>query len=363
MARPLNYEAATTLLEEVFAEAETDFAAGAAPSVPEALATATERLMASRTQAFRETLIGCCLARLLDDQIDICLPYVNHGEAAYNGRTLDEQVVNPFLRNHNIPGSSGPFLNVFRRSVTFTPETRGGIRDKAGYDAFLVFIDHLRNADPEAARRYLRFLIVAFIRLREAADIALSHVQRLSLDQFETLIRGLLRLPSGGRFPVLLAVAMFQTIKQCFKLDWVIEWQGINVADRATDVGGDITIKSEGQIVLAVEVTERPIDRSRVQSTFQTKVLRHAISDYLFFFSESAPADGARELARQYFGQGHDISFLPVADWLVHSLGTIGPRCRSDFIRNFLALLGQRDVPAALKLAWNEHIRRLFEQA
>jgi len=62
MARPLNYEAATTLLEEVFAEAEADFAAGASPSVPDALATATERLMASRTQAFRETLIGCCLA-------------------------------------------------------------------------------------------------------------------------------------------------------------------------------------------------------------------------------------------------------------------------------------------------------------
>ena len=363
MARPINYEAAAALLEEVFAEGEADFAAGVVPAVPDELAAATERLMLSRTQAYREVLVGCCLARLLDDQIDIRLPYVKHGDTAYNGRTLDEQVVNPVLRDHEIPISKAPFLNVFRRGVNFTVQTRDGISDKAGFDAFLVIIEHLRTADPDAARRLLRFLIVGFVRLRDAADIALSHVQRLSLDQFETLIRGLLQVPSGGRFPVLLAVAMFQTIKQCFSLPWAIEWQGINVADRATDVGGDITITSDDKIVLAVEVTERPIDRARVQSTFQTKVLRHAISDYLFFFSASAPADGARDLARQYFGQGHDISFLPVADWLVHSLGTIGPRCRSDFITNFLALLGERDMPAALKLAWNTHIRQLLEPA
>jgi hypothetical protein len=360
MARPIRYEAAATLLEEVFADAEADFAASSAPTVPGELVTATERLMSSSTQAYREVLIGCALARVIDQEIDIRLPYVNLGDAAYNGRTLDEQVVNPFLHTHEIPSSRGPFLAVFRRSVSFTPETREGLRDKQGFDALLVFIAHLRAADEDAARSYLRFLLIAFVRLRDAANIALLHVQRLSLEQYETLIGGLLQVASGGRLPVLLAVAMFQTIKDCFSLNWAIEWQGINVADRASEVGGDITIKQADEIILAVEVTERPIDRARVLSTFQTKVLRHSISDYLFFFSATAPAPEAKALARQYFGQGHDISFLPVADWLVHSLGTIGPRCRSQFITNFLALLRERDVPAALKLAWNDHIRQLL---
>jgi SacI restriction endonuclease len=227
----------------------------------------------------------------------------------------------------------------------------------------LLFIEHLRAADENAARSYLRFLLIAFVRLRSAANITLLHVQRLSLDQYESLISQLLQVPSGGRMPVLLAVAMFQTISACFALNWSIEWQGINVADRASDVGGDITVKQNNEILLSVEVTERPIDRARVLSTFQTKILRHAISDYLFFFSTNAPAPEARTLARQYFGQGHDISFLPVGDWLVHSLGTIGPRCRSQFITNFIALLRAGDVPAALKLAWNAQIRRLMEPA
>jgi hypothetical protein len=359
MARPIKYEDAAALLASVFADAESDFAAGNPPAVPTPLAAATERLLASNTQAYREVLIGCALARLLDHQIDVRRPYVNQGDAAYNGRTLDEQVVNPFLHEHEVPSSKGPFLSVFRRSVGFASETREGLRDKLGFDALLVFLEHLRTADPARGRTYLRFLLHGLVKLRDAANVTLLHVHRLSVEQYEILIAGLLQVPSGGRLPVLLAVAMFQTLNRCFALNWSIEWQGINVADRASDVGGDITVKSGDEIILAVEVTERPIDRARVQSTFSTKVLRHGINDYLFFFAAAAPTPDARALARQYLGQGHDISFLPVKDWLVSTLGTIGPRCRAEFTVHFLEQLGAADVPAALKLAWNEHIRRL----
>jgi hypothetical protein len=161
----------------------------------------------------------------------------------------------------------------------------------------------------------------------------------------------------------LLAVAMFQTLNHCFSIGWLIEWQGINVADRASEVGGDITIKVADEVILAVEVTERPIDRARIQSTFATKALRHGIADYLFFFAAAVPTPDARALAKQYMGQGHDISFLPVKDWLLSSLGTVGPRCRADFTLNFIRLLGAADVPVRLKLAWNQHVRRLLEPA
>jgi SacI restriction endonuclease len=361
MARPINYHDAAALLSAVFNEAEADFTAGTPPTVPGELEAASDRLLSSTTQAYREALVGCALARLLDSEIDIRLPYVNQGENAYNGRTLDEQVVNPFLHEHEIPSTKGPFLSAFRRNVRFTPETRVGLRDKEGFDTMLIFLDHLRIADADKARAYLRFLLYGFVKLRDAATVTLLHVQRLSVEQYEVLIGNLLQIPSGGRLPVLLAVAMFQTLKQCFSLNWTIEWQGINVADRASDVGGDITVKSGGEIVLAVEVTERPIDRARVLSTFSTKVLRHGISDYLFFFASALPTQDARALARQYIGQGHDISFLPVKDWLVSTLGTVGPRCRSEFIVHFLALLRSLDVPAYLKLAWNAQIRSLLE--
>jgi len=156
----LRYDDAEALLKEVFAEAEADFAANLNPDVPEEIAAATDTLMVSNTQAYREVLIGCALARILDGEVDIRLPYVNQGPAAYNGRTLDERVVNPFLHSHEIPSSRGPFVSVFRRSVSFSAETREGVRDKAGFDALLSFIEHLRLSGQIVARSYLRFLLM-----------------------------------------------------------------------------------------------------------------------------------------------------------------------------------------------------------
>ena len=154
---------------------------------------------------------------------------------------------------------------------------------------------------------------------------------------------------------------MFQTIREAFGLDWEIDWQGINVADRASEVGGDITIRSGGATTLAVEVTDRPIDRARVEATFTSKVLRHNLTDYIFFHGDAAPAADALILARRYFGQGHDMNFVSIRQWLVDALVTVGSRHRPTFTVRLLDLLRDKDVPATMKLAWNEKVRALLD--
>jgi hypothetical protein len=241
MGRSLDYDSARQLLEEVFSEAEADFTVCSPAAVPAEIANATARLFESSTQAFREALVGCALAHLLDPGIDIRLPYMNQGDNAFNGRTLDEKVVNPFLHDRAVPCSKGPYLSSLRRNIRFEPETARGLRDRKAYEAFLVFVDGLLSADPGRTRQYLRYLLHAFVALRDAANVPLARIHRLSLEQYDVLISALLQVPSGGLMPVLLSVAMFETLKNGFNLAWEIEWQGINVADRASGVGGDIT--------------------------------------------------------------------------------------------------------------------------
>jgi hypothetical protein len=76
---------------------------------------------------------------------------VNQGDDAYNGRTLDEKVVNPFLHERRIPSSKGPFLAAFRRSVRFDESTREGLRDKESYGSLLSLIKLLKKAPDEKA--------------------------------------------------------------------------------------------------------------------------------------------------------------------------------------------------------------------
>ncbi|MDD3581308.1 MAG: restriction endonuclease, SacI family [Desulfobacca sp.] len=323
---------------------------------------ALETLFCSKTQAYREVLLGCTLARILDKSISIRQPYTDLGPSAFSGRSLDEKVINPFLHDKRIPATKGPYLSVFRRSVRFDSSTREGLRDKKAYDALLQLIDYLESTSQDVELgNFLEYLLYKFVQLRENAEIPLFRPQRLSLEQYNTLISGLLNTPSGGRFPLILVVATFNTIKDFFGLkNWSISWQGINVADMASGAGGDITITSQGQTLMAVEVTERPVDRSRVVATFNTKIAPAGIEDYLFCLKTSDPSSETREQARQYFAQGHEVNFIEIQNWILMLLATIGKIGRSLFNKQLMALLEEPHMPQIIKVAWNEQVANIF---
>ena len=356
----IDYDAARELLSSALAIAEANLFQGSAPVVPPHVVSACQIIFESSTQAFREVLLGCAIARIQDQTINIRQPYVKQGRNAFNGRTLDEKVVNPFLHDKRIPSSKGPYLSAFRRSVQFDAETRKGVREKKSYDAFLTLIAYLERSSRGAAlQSFLAHLLYSFAKLREAADVPLAKLQRISLDQYNALISGLLASASGGRYPVLLIVSAFKTIKEFFSLEWEISYQGINVADAAAGAGGDITITSGGRVLMAAEVTERPVDRSRVVSTFNTKIAPSGIEDYLFFTKLSGLASDARHQANQYFSQGHEVNFVEIKDWILMALATMGRTGRSVFNSALLELLDEPDTPRSLKVTWNEQIAKL----
>lgn len=360
MGRSIDYDSCRKILEEVFAEALEDSKKDQIVEVPKIVEAAGEILFESKTQAFREALIGCALARLHDDEIDITKPYMNQGDDAFNGRTLDERVVNPFLQENEIPCSKGPFLSALRRNISFTPETEKGLRDKEAFGAMLSFIAELQAADEKKVQNYLLYLVTMFIALRAKSEITLAKINRVSVDQYSTVIDALLGTPSGGLVPVLLAVAGFSTMKKVYGLPWEIDWQGINVADAASGAGGDITIMNGADVVVAVEITERVISADRVRSTFRTKISPNAIDDYLFFFSGPGPTADAVTRAQTYFAQGHEINFVALKTWLTLMLSSLGAKGRTAFTEEFLDLLGDKEVPATVKVAWNNVVKDVF---
>lgn len=356
---PIDYQVAKQTLDAEFAVVEEAVLSGEIPGCDNAaLPENFEVIFNSRTQAYREVLLGCILAKLQDHAIDVRKPYVAHGEFSYNGRTLDERVVNPFLHDKRIPSSRGPFLSAFRRNVAFVPATREGLRDKEAFDSLLGIIHFVNGAPEEDLVKILRYTLWRFIQLRDVAEVPLAKLQRISLEQYDQLVNGLLATPSGGRFPVLLIEAAFTAIRDTFGLGWEIEVQGINEADRAAGAGGDITIRAGNARLLAAEVTERPVERSRVVATFQAKIGPQGIEDYLFFVRDGVEEDVMRQ-ARQYFAQGHEVNFLEIRAWLRTILATIGRPGRGAFNRVLMHKLEAPGVPAALKVAWNEQIARI----
>jgi hypothetical protein len=221
----------------------------------------------------------------------------------------------------------------------------------------LTYAESAKNARRLAS--LLQHLLFLFIKVREAAYIPVSRLRRISLEQYDALISGLLDTPSGGRLPVLVVVCAFQTMKDCLGLDWTIETQGINEADSAKGAGGDITLKRNGVTVLAAEVTERTVDKSRVIATFNTKIAPAGIEDYLFFLKKLAHSEDVLQQARQYFSQGHEVNFIEVKNWILMMLATLGHEGRTRFGEVLVERLEAQDMPKSVKVSWNEQISRI----
>ena len=109
-------------------------------------------------------------------------------------------------------------------------------------------------------------------------------------------------------------------------------------------------------IVLAAEITERPVEKSRVISIFDTKIAPNAIEDYLFFIKDYTQAKEALDQARRYFSQGHEVNFMEIKNWIVVMLSVLGKRGRDIFMKEMVSFLDDVDIPKALKIAWNEII-------
>ena len=356
----IDYEAAGRSLRERFADIEKLHVLSKGPVVPDKIAQACAAMFSSKTQAYREVLLGCILARLANPETNVRQPYVEQGERAFSGRTLDEKVVNPFLHSMQIPSSKGPYLAVFRRSVQFDDATRRGLKDRLGYDALLEVLAYVEiQRERHSVLQLLDHVLYRFASLREDADIQIARLPRISLGQYESLISGLLSVPSGGRIPVILAVSMLETLSQIFRLDWIIEYAGINVTDAASGTSGDITVRRSGTVVMVLEVTERPVEASRVQTTFRSKIAASGVVDYLFMTDKRRVSPDAAEEASKYFAQGYEINFIDTSSWVFMCLATLGASGRTEYNKRLTTLFQSPELPNAVKTGWNNEVLKL----
>ena len=92
----IDYEQAKVLLNNSYEKAAQELPAAVTQYITDNK-DALDTIFSSKTQSYREVLLGCAVARYQDRSCNIRHPYVKQGEDAFNGRTLDEKAVNPFL--------------------------------------------------------------------------------------------------------------------------------------------------------------------------------------------------------------------------------------------------------------------------
>jgi SacI restriction endonuclease len=358
----IDYEQAQRELDQAGREAARLFEEGARPGVEQLFSEAAERVFSSKTASWREVLLGCVLARTVNASVNVRKPYVDPDDSlSFSGRTLDERVVNPYLVAQQIPATKGPYLATVRRSVPLTTETKRGVKDETAYEALMEALSAVERASADECRQLLRHLMWSFFDLRAKHGIQLDRVERLNLDQTLRLAQDLLNVKSGGFAALHVAASAFFAVNVAWDLGWVVDVQGINVADTASGRSGDITLRKSGEILLVVEVTERALDQQRVTATFRSKIAEQRIRDYVFLIPKVAVTSGVRDLLNRLFAQGHSVEVVDMEIWLEGVLVTIGETGRRLFAEEMRKSFMGPGTPTNLKQAWNRILGEVTE--
>lgn len=69
--------------------------------------------------------------------------------------------------------------------------------------------------------------------------------------------------------------------------------------------------------------------------------------------------DRSIDIRHPYFAQGHEMNFLEIGPWLTNTLGTIGAKCRGMFTTELLRLFRGQNVPATVKVRWNDLVKEI----
>ena len=87
----IDYEQAKALLNNSYEKAAQELPAAVTQYITDNK-DALNTIFSSKTQSYREVLLGCAVARYQDRSCNIRHPYVKQGEDAFNGRESSQSV-------------------------------------------------------------------------------------------------------------------------------------------------------------------------------------------------------------------------------------------------------------------------------
>ena len=130
--------------------------------------------------------------------------------------------------------------------------------------------DQLETKDVEEVTATFRRVLRSLVRRLATQTFGYAIPQRISIHRLQTILAVFLSEPSGGLRPQAVTAALMRTVGDVFSLFSKVEAQGINEADAAGCVPGDVLCyccDDSEQLCLVVEVKDMELKIGHVNAT------------------------------------------------------------------------------------------------
>ena len=318
-----------------------------------------DRFVNSKTSSIRYAFFTQLVGKLADPERDLlCLQKQDASAGQWDPRSFCTRTIVPWVQeNQNVLGTSpDPYVsNPLRRPRL--DEDMGSLRNRSEWEALVGLLESTQQAGdlPAVERMVVRCLKSLARRLRrQTFEYPVPH--RISLDQLVDLIVAFLDEPSGGLRPQALATALFRVLGDALGLFDDVVGQGLNEADAATGMPGDIVCcDAEGTPVLAVEVKDRVVGLTDLRAAI-TKARSSGLRSFLFAAPGVADSesDTVNSTIAEEWSKGINIYHVSLEGLVRHVLILVDETWRIRLLAEIGAELDSRGAPLEAREGWRD---------
>ena len=231
-----------------------------------------DRLANSRVVSIRYALVTQILGKIADSGRSLhSVQMADGSDGAWDARSFSTSVVVPWVaaNQHVIGTSSEPYASKPLRRVHIERDMRD-VKNKADWNALVDLFDSMQEYDDESVREVFRRVLRSLVRRLATQTFGYAIPPRISLPRVEEILDEFLSEASGGLRPQVATAALMRTVGEAFSLFSKVEAQGINEADAAGDLPGDVICychHDPQRVCLVVEVKDMLLTLGHIDAT------------------------------------------------------------------------------------------------
>ena len=335
-----------------------------------------DRFVNSNVTSIRFAIVTQILGKIAEPTRDLlCLQRGDRVDADTSGRwdprSFCSRIVVPWNRaNENLLGAStDPYVNnPLRRPRLDEGLVNVHAGHRAEWEALAEYLRGLQDQGDEAEVQaaFRRCLVSAAARL-EAQHFDYPTPIRISMAQLCEILDSFLETPSGGLRLQVVATAMMQVLGDAFSLFSRIESQGLNEADRARNVPGDIMCygpidpaTGSSEVVLSVDAKSAGLSLADVHASV-LKARNSRVPNLLFVTPRVLDDDrvAVEALVAAEHAQGLNIYVIAAVDLVRASFQLLDEKYRAQLVVGIGEELDARTAPLDDRRTWVELLEAL----
>ena len=325
--------------------------------VPSTIVEAIKRSINAKTKTYRYVLPTQLLAKLTDPALDCRSIQTQSGlNKPFDARSLCHSVIVPFDQANDrvLGGSTEPYINNPIRIPAIVPAAIRAQRDKAGFQDLVDVLEYAQ-AHPKNVIHLFRLALAAIRDRLASVRVIYPAPKRLSIKQTTKLVEEFLANRSGGLRMQAVALGLFQTIGDSFKLYQTVLSSKINAADASTGNAADLEcVDKSGEIAIAVEVKDRELRLHDLQGKLPN-IRERGIVEALFLVRggvASTDHDQIEGIIDRQFPSGHNIYVAEFGQLFQACLILFGEHGRRELVRSIGQALDDQGADILDRRTW-----------